>query len=129
MLVFLLAMIVGAAAGWYSFVYRTAFVTMMMTMAGFGLVLSIVPVGPLVRQASLTYDVSVFEVLCRMFWGLIPDPLEPGVMWFVFFFILTHIVSVFVLKGFVPVEGEPETREGRRHRVRAAMNYSDEYFD
>lgn len=129
MLVFLLAMIVGLAAGWYSFVYRKAFAAMMMTMAGFGLVLSIAPVGPLVRQASLTYDVSVFEVLRLMFWGLIPDPLETGVIWIVVFFLLAHIVTMIALKGFEPVEVEPETREESRRRVRDDMRYSDGYFD
>lgn len=129
MLVFLLAMIIGVAAGWYSFVYRRFCFSMVTAMAGVGLVLAIAPIGPLVRQASVIYDVSVFEVLRRMFWGLIPDPLEPGVMWLVFFSILAHIVTMIALKGFDPVEVAPETREESRSRVRAEMRYSDDYFD
>ncbi|MGJ8561051.1 MAG: hypothetical protein ACSHX3_12515 [Litorimonas sp.] len=129
MLVFLFALIVGSAVGWYSYAYRSYFFAMIMTMAGVGLVLAIAPVGPLVRQASITYDVSIFEVLRRMYWGLIPDPLEPAVMWIVVFAILAHMVTLFAYKGFEPVEIEPETRDESRRRVRADMRYSDDYFD
>lgn len=129
MLTFFFAMIVGAAIGWYSFVYRAAFVAMVATLAGFALVLAIAPVGPLVRQAAIAYDLSIFEVLRRLYWGLIPDPLEPAMIWIFFFSILAHCVALIALKGFEPDQVEPETRDDSRRRVRADMQYSDDYFD
>jgi hypothetical protein len=129
MLAFLFALIIGTAVGWYSYAYRTAFIAMVAIVAGMALVLAIAPVGPLVYQAAMVHNVSVFEVLRRMYWGLIPDPLEPAMLWILFFALLSHIVTLFVLKGFEPVEVEPETREESRRRVRADMQYSDDYFD
>lgn len=129
MLAFLLAMIVGSAVGWYSYAYRTFFVAMVAIMAGGAFVLAIAPVGPLVYQAAMVHNVSIFEVLRRMYWGLIPDPLEPAMMWIVFFAVLAHCVTLVAHKGFEPVEIEPETRDESRRRVRADMRYLDDYFD
>lgn len=129
MLAFLFAMIVGSALGWYSYAYRTFFVAMLAIAAGVALVLAIAPVGPLVYQAAMVHNVSVFEVLRRMYWGLIPDLLEPAMMWIVFFAVLAHCVTLFALKGFEPEEVEPETRDESRRRVRADIRYSDDYFD
>ena len=129
MFAFLTGICLGLAVGWISYLKHASLVTLFFLYVGPAIyIIRLVVVLPL-ATASGAMDMGFMEFSAYALDFYFGDFWSVALSWFIFGSVFSRIVAEVGYKAYVPDTPRPETRDDRRRRVRAAMRYSDDYFD
>jgi len=129
MLAFLTGFCLGLAVGWISYIKQDTILTAIFASLGTGLFIFHCAVVMPTATASGAMDMGLLEFTIFALDHFFGDFWFSTLSWMIMGVLIARVLAIVIYQGFEPEVAEPETRDDKRRRVRAAMKYSDDYFD
>lgn len=129
MLAFLTGFCLGLAVGWISYIKQQTLLTAIFMYSGTGLIVFHYAFVMPTATASGAMDMGLLEFVIYGLDYYFVDFWFSALSWMILGVLVARVMTIIVYQGFEPEAPPPETREDSRRRVRAAMKYSDDYFD